>query len=122
MSIDVNQLSAKELTALISQAKKRKTTLAKRKPIATVRRKLTQQARNEGYTISELFGSGAGATRAPRGSGTAVKKTRKSGGKVAPKYRDPANPENTWTGRGKQPRWLAAYTGEGRALEDFLIK
>jgi DNA-binding protein H-NS len=120
MSIDVNQLSAKELTALISKAKKRKTTLSKRKPIGVVRRKLTQQARNEGYTIAELFGSGAAATtRAPRGT---ARKARKSTGKVPPKYRDPANPENTWTGRGKQPRWLAAYTSEGRSLEDFLIK
>lgn len=120
MTIDVNKLSTKELTSLISQAKKRKTTLAKRKPAATVRNKLTRQAKSEGYTIAELFGSGraATATRAPRGA----KKARKSTGKVPPKYRDPANPENTWTGRGKQPRWLAAYTGNGRKVEDFLIK
>ena len=32
MSIDLNALSAKELDALINQAKKRKTTLTKRKP------------------------------------------------------------------------------------------
>ncbi|WP_036213062.1 H-NS family nucleoid-associated regulatory protein, partial [Novilysobacter arseniciresistens] len=54
--------------------------------------------------------------------GTAKKGARKTLGKVAPKYRDPSNAENTWTGRGKQPRWLAAYTGEGRNLEEFLIK
>jgi DNA-binding protein H-NS len=123
MSIDINALSAKELENLISQARKRKTTLSKRKPVAQVRKKLAQLARNEGYTLEELFGTGAagtGGTRAPRG--TATKKTRKSIGKVPPKYRDPSNPENTWTGRGKQPRWLAAYTGNGRDLEEFLIK
>lgn len=123
MSIDINALSAKELENLISQAKKRKTTLSKRKPVAQVRKKLAQLAKNEGYTLDELFGTGSAATtgtRAPRG--TAAKKTRKSIGKVAPKYRDPSNPENTWTGRGKQPRWLAAYTGDGRDLEEFLIK
>ena len=123
MSIDINALSAKELENLISQAKKRKTTLNKRKPLNQVRKKLTQLAKNEGYTLEELFGTGAGATtgtRAPRGS--AAKKTRKSIGKVPPKYRDPADPENTWTGRGKQPRWLAAYTGNGRSLDEFLIK
>lgn len=122
MAIDLNTLSAKELESLISKAKKRKTTLNKRKPLAQVRKKLTQQAKAEGYTIAELFGTGSGTaatTRAPRG---AAKKARKSLGKVAPKYRDPSNPDNTWTGRGKQPRWLAAYTGNGRNLEDFLIK
>lgn len=123
MTIDINTLSARELETLISKAKKRKTTLSKRKPVAQVRRKLAQLAKNEGYTLDELFGTGGGAaasSRSPRG--TAKKAARKSLGKVPPKYRDPANPENTWTGRGKQPRWLAAYTGEGRNLEDFLIK
>lgn len=43
-------------------------------------------------------------------------------GKVAPKYRNPANPKETWAGRGKLPRWLAAETSKGRKLEDFLIK
>ncbi len=56
MSIDLNTLSQKELSALITQAKKRKTTLAKRKPIAAVRRKVTALAKAEGYSIGELFG------------------------------------------------------------------
>ena len=43
-------------------------------------------------------------------------------GKVAPKYRNPANASETWAGRGKQPKWLAAETAKGRKLEDFLIK
>lgn len=123
MSIDINTLSAKELESLISKAKKRKTTLNKRKPLPQVRKKLAQMAKNEGYTIAELFGTGGGSaapvTRAPRGT---AKKTRKALGKVAPKYRNPDNPEETWTGRGKQPRWLAAYTGNGRNVEEFLIK
>jgi DNA-binding protein H-NS len=43
-------------------------------------------------------------------------------GKVAPKYRNPANTKETWAGRGKQPRWLSAETAKGRKLEEFLIK
>ena len=123
MTIDINTLSARELETLITKARKRKTTLNKRKPVTQVRKKLAQLAKNEGYTLDELFGTGGGgatAARAPRG--TAKKAARKSLGKVPPKYRDPANAENTWTGRGKQPRWLAAYTGEGRNLDEFLIK
>ena len=123
MPIDINTLSAKELESLITQAKKRKTTLNKRKPVSVVRKKLVQQAKNEGYTIAELFGTGGAAVREPRAPGKSVaKKTRKPLGKVAPKYRNPANPTETWSGRGKQPRWLAAYTGNGRSAEEFLIK
>jgi DNA-binding protein H-NS len=59
MSIDLNSLSARQLDALISQAKKRKATLGKRKPVATVRQKLTALAKAEGYTIAELFGGAA---------------------------------------------------------------
>ena len=61
MSIDLAGLSPKELDALIAQAKKRRDTLSRRKPIATVRNKLTQLARAEAYTIAELFGGDAPA-------------------------------------------------------------
>jgi DNA-binding protein H-NS len=39
---------------------------------------------------------------------------------VAPKYRDSAT-GTTWTGRGKQPKWLAAAIQSGKKLEDFKI-
>jgi DNA-binding protein H-NS len=42
-------------------------------------------------------------------------------GAVAPKYRNPANPAETWAGRGLQPRWLAAALKTGKKLEDFSI-
>ena len=41
-----------------------------------------------------------------------------SGTKVAPKYRDPASGQ-TWTGRGKQPKWLVKRLDEGRKIEEF---
>lgn len=123
MAIDIDSLSQKELDTLISQAKKRRTTLAKRKPIATVRKKLTQLARAEGYSVQELFGaSSTAATRTARVTKGAAKKAGKSPSKIAPKYRNPDNPAETWTGRGKQPRWLAAHTGNGRSLDEFVIR
>jgi DNA-binding protein H-NS len=123
MAINLESLSPRELDALISQAKKRRTTLSKRKPIAAVRKKLTQLARAEGYSVQELFGGpGAGAGRPARASKGAAKKAGKSASKIAPKYRNPDNPAETWTGRGKQPRWLAAYTGNGRSLDEFVIR
>lgn len=38
-----------------------------------------------------------------------------------PRYRNPENPEQTWTGRGKQPAWLHAAIAAGADLDDFLI-
>jgi DNA-binding protein H-NS len=125
MSIDITRLSAKELDALIDQAKKRKHTLAKRKPLSVVRSRLTALAKAEGYTIAELFG-GASAKAGPAVATAATPKARKSTkgyklGKVAPKYRNPGNADETWAGRGKPPRWLAVQLEQGRKLEDFLI-
>jgi DNA-binding protein H-NS len=42
-------------------------------------------------------------------------------GAVAPKYRNPDNPAETWAGRGLKPRWLAAALQTGKKLEDFSI-
>ncbi|HST44298.1 MAG TPA: H-NS histone family protein [Luteimonas sp.] len=125
MAIDVNTLSQKELAALINQAKKRQTTLKKRKPASTVRARLTALARAEGYTVSELFGGGASpAPRAASPRSTPAKTARKGRklGKVEPKYRNPANAAETWTGRGKQPRWLAEMVRNGQKADEFLIQ
>jgi DNA-binding protein H-NS len=42
-------------------------------------------------------------------------------GPVAPKYRNPENPSETWAGRGLKPRWLAAAIKAGKKLEHFSI-
>jgi len=42
--------------------------------------------------------------------------------KVLPKYCNPKNPNETWSGRGKQPRWLTAQLGSGKKLTHFLIR
>ena len=42
-------------------------------------------------------------------------------GAVAPKYRNPENPAETWAGRGLKPRWLAAALKTGKKIEDFSI-
>ena len=41
--------------------------------------------------------------------------------KGEPRYRDPANPFNTWSGRGKRPDWLRTYLEQGAQLSDFEI-
>lgn len=125
MSIDLSQLSAKELAVLIRDAQKRKTVVAKRQPIAKARALVAAAAKKAGYTVEELFGTGAAvAVKAPRGAKASkgASKTGRKLPKVEPKYRNPANAAETWTGRGKQPRWLAEYTKAGRKVEDFLIQ
>ena len=58
-----------------------------------------------------------------RVNGAGVKRGRPSlrSGTVAPKYRNPENPSETWAGRGLKPRWLTAAIKAGKSLEDFGI-
>jgi DNA-binding protein H-NS len=42
-------------------------------------------------------------------------------GSVAPKYRNPQDPLQTWAGRGLQPLWLRAAIKSGKKLDSFLI-
>jgi len=41
--------------------------------------------------------------------------------RVYPKYRNPKEPSETWSGRGKQPRWLTAALKTGQTMEEFVI-
>ena len=57
-----------------------------------------------------------------RGGGMGAKGMRGGRrGTVAPKYRNPDNPAETWAGRGLKPRWLAAALKSGKKLEHFAI-
>ena len=51
-----------------------------------------------------------------------VEQKRRPYPKVLPKYRNPKNPNETWSGRGKQPRWVASQLGSGKKLDQFLIR
>jgi DNA-binding protein H-NS len=71
-----------------------------------LRQKLSDLAKEHGLSLDEVLGKGR----------------RKGKGSVAIKYRDPKNPENTWTGRGRMPRWMVAATKGGKTKkDDFLI-
>lgn len=50
-----------------------------------------------------------------------VPRERRKYPRVFPKYRNPNEPSETWSGRGKQPRWLAAALKTGRTIEEFMI-
>ncbi|OBY24830.1 H-NS histone family protein [Leisingera sp. JC1] len=41
--------------------------------------------------------------------------------KAPPKYRNPENPEETWTGRGRKPRWITEALAKGRDISELEI-
>lgn len=116
MNIDIDSLSLRELTSLLVAAEKRRQLLSKRRPAASVRKQAVALAARHGYTIEELFGGQPGAQPIRRKRGSRRKPT-----KVSPKYRDPDNERNTWSGRGSMPRWLAKKIRFGQHATDFLI-
>jgi DNA-binding protein H-NS len=100
---DLEKMSFSELSNMEREIERLK--IEKQNSVrAEVRQKLIAIAKQHGFEINDLFG--------------------KSGkrGSVAIKYRDPKNAMNTWTGRGRMPRWMAAATKGGKAKkEDFLV-
>jgi DNA-binding protein H-NS len=61
-------------------------------------------ARSMGFVPHDLLG-----TRPPRKP-------------VAAKYANPANPSETWSGRGRRPVWFAAALEAGKSAEDLAIR
>jgi len=102
--INVDKLPLKELLDLESRVKKAIVSAREREK-AEVRQEMIALAQKRGLSISDVFGVGKGG----------------KGGKVAVKYRNPDNPEDTWTGRGRQPKWLVAALKKGAKIDDFAV-
>ncbi len=82
---------------------------------------IVNMAKEAGLTAADIAkalssGKPAKAAKAPK----AAKKGALAGKKVAPKYRNPANAEQTWTGRGVSPTWVQALKATG-TLDTALI-
>ncbi len=84
---------------------------------------IVQLARSAGLSAEQIAAAlGSKSKAAKTGAAKAPKAKRATAGrKVAPKYRDPANPAQTWTGRGRTPAWVQALQTAGQ-LESALIK
>ena len=95
-------------TALIAQ----KTEGEKRSFIEEV----TARAKSLGVSITDLFGKSA-----PKPVKKAPPK-RRTGERANPpiKFKGP-NPDDTWTGKGRRPRWLVALEAEGKDREDYAV-
>lgn len=86
--------------------------------------KIVQLAKEADLTAADIA-KALGSTN-PKAAKTAktprvAKKGTLAGKKVAPKYRNPANPDQTWTGRGVSPTWVQALKASG-TLESALIE
>lgn len=66
-----------------------------------MRAKMEEMARASGFSVAELFGG-----------------RKMNGKKSAPKFRNPKDPSQTWTGRGRRPNWMVAAGGDQKR---FLI-
>jgi DNA-binding protein H-NS len=82
---------------------------------AAISAKVSERRQELESELSKLDGHSGGARRGrPVGRGGPR-------GAVAPKYRNPENPAETWAGRGLKPRWLVAALKGGKKVEDFAI-
>jgi DNA-binding protein H-NS len=107
MAINIRNLNHSQLTDLIQRAKARQEELTHEKA-TKLRAKISALVKAEGLAIEDVF-AGTGARRG------GVRR------KVKPKYRNPADPSQTWTGRGKRPRWYSAALAAGKKEKDLLI-
>jgi DNA-binding protein H-NS len=46
----------------------------------------------------------------------------RKGSRVRPRYRNPDEPQQTWSGRGKQPAWLTDKIDAGHELAEFEVR
>ena len=80
---------------------------------------IVQIAHSAGLSAADITAAIGGKNKGKKvaaktiGSKAPKAKRASAGKKVAPKYRDPANPANTWTGRGRMPQWVQALNAAG---------
>lgn len=109
------KLSADKLKARIAELQKELAKAEKSKEPAI--RKVLALMKKLGVTVADLGKGGA-----PAAAPTEKKKSAKAGGKRGPapvKFRDEAG--NTWSGRGKTPRWLADAEKAGKNRAQFAV-
>jgi DNA-binding protein H-NS len=77
--------------------------------VKKAREQILAIARDAGLSVEDLVKK-AGAQLTPGGRA-----------KVPPRYQNPADNAQTWTGRGRKPRWIAEGLANGKTLEEFRI-
>ncbi|OZA10879.1 MAG: transcriptional regulator [Rhodobacterales bacterium 17-64-5] len=101
---NLNTLSLKELKDLQAQVAKAIATFEDRKKKEALF-ELQEIARAKGFTLEELTGTSVVRRRAP----------------ASAKYANPADKSDTWSGRGRKPRWFIAALASGQQPEDLAV-
>ncbi|MCK5727415.1 MAG: H-NS histone family protein [Thiotrichaceae bacterium] len=104
-TLELGNLSLNELKRVITDAEQTIET-RKKTELKNVRRQVKDIIKDNGYSPSDIF--------------PALKGAQKPKGKVAPKYRNPEDADQTWTGRGRKPLWIKSLDESG-ALESAAI-
>ena len=104
MGNDLNSLSMKELKELQSQVAKAIAEFEERRKRQALA-ELEEKAKAMGFSLAELTGA---------------VKTRKRSPSVA-KYANPADASETWSGRGRKPRWFSEALAKGKKPDDMAI-
>ncbi|MCX7178636.1 MAG: H-NS histone family protein [Proteobacteria bacterium] len=77
---------------------------------------LAALARVRGFTLEELMGG-------PPVRDESVKTHLAVQCKPSPvKFQHPFNGKLSWTGRGRQPKWMTAWQAEGRKIEELEVR
>lgn len=104
MAFDLNSMSLKELKDLQGQVARAIANFEDRKKKQALA-ELEEKAREMGFSLAELTGTSAPRKRAP----------------ASAKYANPANKADTWSGRGRKPRWFADALKAGKKPEDMAV-
>src|SRR3954469_6547125 len=105
MAVNLKRLTPKQLDDLTREIEAHQSE-RRSSHIAVLRAKADAMVRAAGLTLADVFPQ---AGKAPRGT-------------VAPKYRNPADRSQTWSGRGRQPRWFKAALRKGKTERSLLIR
>ena len=77
--------------------------------VQKAREQILAIAQSTGLSISELL------------AGNEKKANKSTGQKVAAQYQNPADNLSTWTGRGRQPKWVVEALTSGKTLDDLRV-
>ena len=78
---------------------------------AKIREMASELAAEAGFSLEEVIAAGPSS-----------RKRKSKGVKVVLKYRNPKNSSQTWTGRGRQPKWLVDELEKGKSRDAFLVQ
>jgi len=119
MTIILDGLTPKELALLISNAESKMVT-ARATQVETVRAKIESILKSAGLDLADVYPTRAGKGGKGHKGGKGGTRAKRAGAGV-PKYHNPADQSQTWSGLGKKPHWFVAALKKRGASEESLL-